>query len=135
MKIDTSYYGNLRKLKAANIVPISIALWTPKWYTGLTCKDVAPKAYMLNDDLTQEQYTEMYKRNVLSQHYPSSIVEKIRRLSQGKDCALLCYEKPGEFCHRHILADWLNKELNAGIEEYDVGGEEAQESVQQQLLF
>lgn len=90
---------------------------------------------MLNDDLTQEQYTEMYKRNVLSQHYPSSIVEKIRRLSQGKDCALLCYEKPGEFCHRHILADWLNKELNAGIEEYDVGGEEAQESVQQQLLF
>ena len=22
---------------------------------------------------------------------------------------LCCYEGPGKFCHRHILADWLNK--------------------------
>ena len=22
---------------------------------------------------------------------------------------LLCYEKRGDFCHRHLVADWLNK--------------------------
>ena len=22
---------------------------------------------------------------------------------------LLCYEKPGDFCHRHLVADWLTK--------------------------
>ena len=25
---------------------------------------------------------------------------------------LLCYEKPSDFCHRHLVADWINKELN-----------------------
>ncbi len=20
----------------------------------------------------------------------------------------MCYEKPGDFCHRHLVADWLN---------------------------
>lgn len=27
------------------------------------------------------------------------------------DChiALVCYEKSGDFCHRHIVADWLNQ--------------------------
>ena len=31
--------------------------------------------------------------------------------------ALICYEKPTDFCHRHLVADWLN---NNGIkcEEY-----------------
>ena len=23
--------------------------------------------------------------------------------------ALICYEKPTDFCHRHLVADWLNK--------------------------
>ena len=23
--------------------------------------------------------------------------------------ALVCYEKPSDFCHRHLVADWLNK--------------------------
>ena len=23
--------------------------------------------------------------------------------------ALICYEKPSDFCHRHLVADWLNK--------------------------
>lgn len=22
-------------------------------------------------------------------------------------CILLCYEKTGDFCHRHLLAEWL----------------------------
>lgn len=25
------------------------------------------------------------------------------------DIALICYEKPTDFCHRHLVADWLNK--------------------------
>ncbi len=119
MKIYTSYFGNLRKLKEKNIIPISIALWNPKWYTGLTCKEVAPKPYMLNDNLTEEQYTEMYKRNVLSQRYPNSIIESIRRLSQNRDCALLCYEKPGDFCHRHILAEYLKEQTGEDITEFE----------------
>ena len=27
----------------------------------------------------------------------------------GKEICLICYEKPSDFCHRHLVADWLNK--------------------------
>ena len=26
----------------------------------------------------------------------------------GKNIALICYEKPSDFCHRHLVAEWLN---------------------------
>ena len=25
------------------------------------------------------------------------------------DIALVCYEAPDKFCHRHLVADWFNK--------------------------
>ena len=25
------------------------------------------------------------------------------------DIVLLCYEKPDEFCHRHLVAEWFNR--------------------------
>ena len=34
-----------------------------------------------------------------------------------KDVVLLCYEKPPQFCHRHLVAKWLEKELNIKVEE------------------
>ena len=30
-------------------------------------------------------------------------------MNKDIDIALLCYEKPDDFCHRHLVADWLNK--------------------------
>ena len=30
---------------------------------------------------------------------------------------LLCYEKEG-FCHRHIVADWIESELHLPVQEY-----------------
>ena len=33
---------------------------------------------------------------------------------------LLCYEKSGDFCHRHVLADWLEENFGYRVEEYDV---------------
>lgn len=29
---------------------------------------------------------------------------------------MLCYEKPGEFCHRHIAAAWLMEVKGGGVE-------------------
>ena len=30
-------------------------------------------------------------------------------MAAERDIALVCYEKPEEFCHRHLVADWLRK--------------------------
>jgi hypothetical protein len=33
---------------------------------------------------------------------------------KGRPLILLCYESPGQFCHRRILAEWLFEQ--AGLE-------------------
>jgi hypothetical protein len=40
MLIKTSYFANLRNIDITKVVPVSIALYTPKWYTGLSYKKV-----------------------------------------------------------------------------------------------
>lgn len=35
------------------------------------------------------------------------VVNALYNLSGGIDVALVCYERPQDFCHRHIVADWL----------------------------
>ena len=35
----------------------------------------------------------------------------------GKDIVLLCYEKSSDFCHRHILAEYINENIDVfGVE-------------------
>jgi hypothetical protein len=36
MNIYTSYFANLKKLEKANIKPIAICLYKPKWYNGIS---------------------------------------------------------------------------------------------------
>ena len=49
----------------------------------------------------------IYQEEVLDTLDADKVVEEILRLSEGKDAVLICYEKPDEFCHRHLLAEWL----------------------------
>jgi uncharacterized protein YeaO (DUF488 family) len=37
-----------------------------------------------------------------------NIREKLETIANGKDIVLCCYEKPNDFCHRHILNDMIN---------------------------
>ena len=45
-------------------------------------------------------------------------IEELTELVQYEDIYLLCYEKPSNFCHRHILAKFLNKNYDLDIREY-----------------
>ena len=116
-KIYTSYFGNLRKLHEAGIVPISIARWNPRWYNGFTMQELAPTKYMLSDACSEEGYITMYKQ-ILSGMYSGTILKSIESIGKGKDVALLCYEKPGDFCHRHMFAEWFTKTTGIQIEEF-----------------
>lgn len=124
MEIYTSYFGKIDKLREAGIVPICIALWRPKWYTGLWLPDVAPKAFMLKGDYTQEQYIYYYKKCVLNNLRVEDVVKKIEVMSGGRDVALICYEKPTDFCHRHLLADWMISESGLCVTEFGDSKEE-----------
>lgn len=120
MKIYTSYFGQLKHLKENNIIPIAICRYIPKYYNGLVYQKVAPSEDILNTCRGSHiEYKQRFYNEILFKLDPIEVIKDIVELSGNKDCALLCYEIPSEFCHRHIVKEWLSKSLNINnIEEY-----------------
>ncbi len=118
MKIYTSYFARAKKLRDSGIMPIGISLWPPKFFNGMNLGTVAPKRYMLNDALSEEEYTRLYMKDVLGYVDPKGFIKELERIGRGQDVALCCFEKPGDFCHRHILAKWLTERTGVEIIEH-----------------
>ena len=136
MKIYTSYFGNLKKLTQGGVMPINISLYPPKWFRGSSLMYLAPKSFMLAKNISEEYYTKIFNEQIIPAVSLPMLVKDIETRSQGKDVALLCYEKPGEFCHRHLVASWLNKKGYV-VEEYGGMSEKPVEriEVKQASLF
>lgn len=120
--IYTSYFANLRNLPDS-FEPVSIARWPPKWFRGLQFWALSPTAYILSKykhDNNEEDYVYEYRRRVLDTLDPDEVVRKLHAATNKPNIALLCYERPEKFCHRHLVADWLN---DHGIECLEYGGE------------
>ena len=110
--IYTSYFGNLKNL-SDKYIPISIARWTPKWYKGLRYSKLAPNLTLLTwwrkSDKTQKD-KDFYKLAFLKHLTtlnPHKIALELNDKCNGKIPVLICFEKPGDFCHRHIVAEWF----------------------------
>ena len=88
-----------------------------KQYPGPAYTKLAPKKIwwdeweQLKDSMNFYEsviyYMEKYYETVLSQLEPKEVFDEL----DGK--VLLCYEESKEFCHRHIVATWL--ELTLGV--------------------
>ena len=90
---------------------ISIARKTPKYINIPVYLDLAPQFDLVTDykkDHDQSRYVLRYSIEVLSKLDPQKVLKDL----DGK--ILLCYEKSGDFCHRHIVAKWLN--IYTGVE-------------------
>ena len=118
--IYTSYYGNLKKLKNSGhkIEPISVSRITPVGIHIFTIEELFPSKELLNwwknsnqTESDKQKYIEIYNKQ-LSQLNAKKIEQKLYQYSCKKDVVLLCYEKPADFCHRHLIAKWLQ---NNGI--------------------
>ena len=79
--------------------------------------ELSPTKELLNGfkygNISEEEFTTKFD-NYLSNISPSNIVgqlEAISMLQGGKDIVLVCYEKTGDFCHRHIKCLHLEDEL------------------------
>ena len=126
MKIYTSYFGNSRKLNAAGIKIICVAIGRPRFLSAPQMINVAPTRYMVSGPCSRDEYLRLYNQ-ILSKQDASQVVKQIEMLSGGSDVALCCYEKPGDFCHRHILAKWITD--NTGVEVKEFGAVEKKEPV------
>lgn len=117
MKIYTSYFSNKKALDKAGIMIVSVARWQPRYYSvDCVMLDVAPTVFMLKE-ATSEQYDAEYQK-ILSRLDARAFIQRLETASGGKDVALCCYEKPGDFCHRHVLAEYLTKQTGIEIKEY-----------------
>ena len=109
--MNTSYYA---KYKGENAV--SIAVGTPTWFKGRQYNKLFPSWELLHKHrsktVTNEEYTEMYTREVLDNLDAKTIYEEL-----GEDAVLLCWEKSSDFCHRHIIASWFERELGITVSE------------------
>ncbi|MDD3907441.1 MAG: hypothetical protein PHF34_04425 [Bacteroidales bacterium] len=119
MEIFTSYYGNLKKLRENNIIPVGISRGIPKWFYGNNLQYLAP-TYAVLSLKTIEEYAPAYIK-LLERFDIDRFRDDLRIISNnegGKDIALLCYEKPGEFCHRRLFAEWFKEKVGYDIKEF-----------------
>lgn len=123
--IYTSYFAKLKSLPD-NVVPISICAKVPNWYKGLQYKKLAPKYDFFmkwKEDHDNDYYIKCFNKQVLEPLSVARIVDEIQvmipdeikrkmqvpvSLSRDYHVVLLCYEKPSDFCHRHLVSDWMN---------------------------
>jgi hypothetical protein len=110
---------------------ISIARYSPKWFNGPRYTTVAPTGYMLSGACSHDEYLRRYD-DILRHLNPQEVISSIETIARGRDVALCCYEKPGDFCHRHLLSEWLRKN---GYDVKEWEPEEKPEKVQQLSLF
>ena len=113
--IYTSYFGNLKNI-GDEMVPIAICGKSPNWYHGPEYKKLAPKYKFFmewKENHDNSFYIEHFNTEVLNCLNPDTVVSELEAIRDDvnncEDIVLLCYEKPGDFCHRHIVADWLNE--------------------------
>jgi len=111
--IYTCYFAKLKHLPN-NIIPVSICGKAPEWYKGLQYKKLAPKYNFFSkwkESHDNNYYRECFQKEVLDTLSVSEVVNELYALvnDDTKDVALICYEKPCDFCHRHLVSDWLRK--------------------------
>lgn len=103
--IYTSYFAMTRKIKDKDKL-LSIALWTPKNMHIQCIPYLSPTKEILlryKEDQDKEAYTRAYREKILD----VLNVDRVAKYLQGR--ILLCYERLESFCHRHIVAQWLNE--------------------------
>ncbi len=112
----TSYYASKKLEHGMNLVGISQSIPPFVKQNINIYKPLAPSWGLVSEFkkcmITETQYERKYYATVLNRLNPEEVYQEL-----GADAVLLCWEAPGKFCHRHIVARWLNKALNLNITE------------------
>jgi len=96
---------------------IAISVKPPSYYKGKIYLPLAPTWELVHQSkkglITHKQYTEQYLQLLKQRNVdPFKVLEDI-----GENAILLCYEPPGQHCHRHIAAKWIYEHTGVEIPE------------------
>jgi len=109
--MNTGYYAVHGRLE--NTVAISAKV--PDFYKGRCYKKLAPSWSIYSEwkaSGDNDLYIKRFNSEILTPLSPEEVYENL-----GDDAILLCYESAEKFCHRHLVAEWLMKNLGVEIKE------------------
>lgn len=116
------FTGNYKECKHGNLISISGDRGKKVGFNGKALPQLAPKRSFweiwhnnigkISEKENTKYYIEQYYKQVLAK------VDIEGLLKNEKNPILLCYEKANEFCHRHIVAEYIS--LKYGIDVPDI---------------
>lgn len=96
---------------------VAISAITPSWYTGKVYSPLAPSWEIIkaikSGKITNDEYTILYLKLLKERQLTA---EKVLN-DLGENAILLCYESPGTFCHRRIVANWIQEQTGFEVPE------------------
>lgn len=115
MNIYTSYYSAMAS-RYEDYAIVSISTSVPKWFPVrmLRMKELIPPWEIVegihNGEITEEEYTRVYKEQLskVDRELILKELDAISTINDNKDVVLCCYEAPNKFCHRKLVAEWLD---------------------------
>ena len=118
--IYTGYYSKMKEYADLGLTLLSISRTKPEF--AKSCIDI-PQLFPSNKilwDYKKGKIDEMEYTSKYLDQLNELGVDKIIKMIQifGDNVVLLCWESPEKFCHRHILADYINKNSCVVIEEF-----------------
>lgn len=121
MEIYTGYYNKVKEYKDLKLQTISISRTEPKSIViDGKIQELCPNNNILwdfkNGKIDEAEYTSEYLSQ-LDNIGIKNILLKIHHF--GDNVILLCWESPEKFCHRHILADYINEHSLLKVVEYE----------------
>lgn len=130
----TSCFDSISSIKSADpdAVFIAVSGAVPADYSGERLVSVAPKrswwqfwhdtyAGHYESKESVDYYTACYKSTVLGRLSQADVIEEVKQIAGERNSYLLCFEPPGQFCHRHLLASWLNEVCDEKVIEWSAG--------------
>ena len=121
-KVFTGYFALTDQYKENGLNICSIARVTPAQILCNRLPLFAPPQDLLSDyknaGLSDEDYKKRYLDHLDKIDVKSELIKMSEWLGEN-GIVLLCYEAPPEFCHRNLLAEYLNEKYALNIREFD----------------
>ena len=94
---------------------VAISLGVPRGWRGTRCTVLAPPRPLIKI-MDPETFIPLYRAQVLDKLDPHKIIKDLG----GDNFIMCCWEDPGVFCHRCVVAAWMRKHTGVLVEELDL---------------
>ena len=123
--LRTGYFAKAKEYADAGFALVSIALKQP-WFLPKDLRlfqllHLAPSEELLALKNRPDLYAPKYMAHVLEGNCAETMLSRLQHLAEEaktNKVVLLCWEAPGKFCHRHLVASWIKSRAGVDVREF-----------------